>query len=182
VALKFTADSPDCCICGTEAPGSVGSWPGGFRQVVRLSTGDRSGALAAYEESLSIVRELVAADSTNSSWQRDLSVGLEKIGNVRLAAGDRARALAAYEASLDVRRKLAEADPGNAGWQADLVIGLYKVSTASDPSRARAVLHEALAIAEALARDGELTAGQQNWPQLLRDALAKLPPEAAEAR
>jgi hypothetical protein len=55
-------------------------------------------------------------------------------------------------------------------------------SKASDVPRARAALLDALAIAEALAREGKLTAAQQNWPQLLRDALAKLPPEAAEAR
>ena len=101
---------------------------------------------------------------------------------MRLAAGDRAGALAAYEESLAIMRKLAAADPGNAGWQADLVFRLYKVSTAADPPRARAALREALAIAETLARDSKLTAAQQNWPQLIRDALAKLPPEQAEAR
>ena len=79
-------------------------------------------------------------------------------------------------------RKLAAADPGNAGWQADLVVSLYRVSTVSDPPRARAALREALAIVEALARDNRLTAAQKNWPQMLRDALAKLPPEAAEAQ
>jgi hypothetical protein len=56
-------------------------------------------------------------------------------------------------------RKLAAADPG---WQADLVISLYKVSTASEPPRARAVLREALAIAETLAGEGKLSAAQQD--------------------
>jgi hypothetical protein len=45
------------------------------------------------------------------------------------------------------------------------------VSTASDPPGARAVLREALAIAETLAREGKLTAAQQGWPQALRDML-----------
>ncbi len=79
-------------------------------------------------------------------------------------------------------RKLAAADPGNARWQADLVLTLGRLSNVVDPPRARALLPEALAIAETLARDGKLTAAQQNWPQLIRDALAKLPPEQAEAR
>ena len=109
-------------------------------------------------------------------------MSLEKVGDVRLAAGDRAGALAAYEEGLAILRKLAAADPGNAGWQADLVVSLYKVSTAAEPSRARAVLGEALVIVETLAREGKLTAAQQSWPQLVRDALAKLPPEQAEAR
>jgi hypothetical protein len=43
-------------------------------------------------------------------------------------------------------------------------------------------LREALAIAEMLAREGKLTAARQNWPQLIRERLAKLPPEQAEAR
>ena len=101
---------------------------------------------------------------------------------MRLAAGDRAGALSAYEESLASRRKLAASDPGNAGWQADLVIGLYKVSTVSEPPRARAALREALAIVDALVRGNGLTAAQKNWPQILRDALAKLPPEAADAQ
>ncbi len=88
----------------------------------------------------------------------------------------------AAEESLAIMRKLAVSDQGNAGWQADLVAGLYKLSTVVDPSGARPALREALAIAEALARDGKLTADQQDWPQRIRDALAKLPPEQAEAR
>jgi tetratricopeptide (TPR) repeat protein len=149
---------------------------------VRLAAGDRAGALAAYEESLGIVRALAAADPGNAGRQRDLAADLSKIGNVRLATGDRAGALALYEESLAIVRRLVVADPGNAAWQADLVIGLYKVSTASDPPRARAALREALAIVEALAREGKLSAAQQNWFALLNDALAKLPPEQAEQR
>jgi hypothetical protein len=62
------------------------------------------------------------------------------------------------------------------------VISLVKVSTASDPPGARAVLREALAIAETLAREGKLTAAQQGWPRAMRDMLAKLPPEQAGAQ
>ena len=56
---------------------------------VRLAAGDRAGALAAYEESLAIMRKLAAADPGNAGWQRDVSVSLNKVGDVRLAAGDR---------------------------------------------------------------------------------------------
>jgi len=62
------------------------------------------------------------------------------------------------------------------------VFDLYKVGITSDPSRARTALREALATAEALARTGRLTAVQQDWLQMLRDALGKLPPEAPKAR
>ncbi len=149
---------------------------------MRLEAGDREGALSAYEEALAIMRKLAATDPGNTDWQSDVGQSLFEVGNARGAMGDRVGALSAYEESLAIRRKLAAADPGNAEWQADLVISLYIVGTVSDPPRARAALREALDIAEALARDKRLTAAQQNWPKLLRDALAKLPPEAAEAK
>ena len=93
---------------------------------------------------------------------------------MRLVAGDRAGALSAYEESLAIARKLAASDPGHAEWQADLVISLHKVSTVAEPSRARAVLREALAILQALSRDNKLTSAQEAWPKLFRDALAKI--------
>ena len=147
-----------------------------------LSAGDLTHARTSAEESLAIMSKLAAADPGNAGWQRDVSVSLDKVGDVRLAAGDRAGALAAYEESLAIGRKLAAADPGNAEWHADLVISLYNVSTASDPPRARAVLREALAILDALARENKLTAAQQKWAEILRDALTKVPPGEDEAR
>jgi hypothetical protein len=141
--------------------------------------GDRAGALEAYEESLAIRRKLAASDPGNTGWQSDLGVGLARVGDVRLAAGDRMGALSAYEESLAIMRKLAASDSGNAASQTDVVVSLHKLSTVSDPPRARAVLREALAILDALTRDNRLTAVQKNWPQILRDALAKLPPETA---
>jgi len=149
---------------------------------MRRAAGDPAGALAAYEENLAIARKLAAADPGNAQWQRDVSVSLNKVGDVRLNTGDRAEALAAYEEGLAIRRKLAATHTGNADRNVDLVISLHRVSTASDAPRAREALREALAIAEVLAREGKLTAAQQSWPQLLRDALAKLPPEEAEVR
>jgi hypothetical protein len=122
------------------------------------------------------------SESSHGLYDAFISYSHAKVGDVRLAAGDRAGALATYEESLTNMRKLAAADPGNSEWQADLVVSLYKISTAYDPSRARAALREALAVAETLAREGKLAANRQNWPQPLREALAKLPPEQPEAR
>ena len=98
---------------------------------VQLANGDRAGALAAYEESLAIMRKLVAADPGDAGWQRDLSVSLDRVGDVRLADGDRAGALAAYEESLDIRRKRAAADPGNAAWQRGMSVVLDKIGDAA---------------------------------------------------
>ena len=109
-------------------------------------------------------------------------MGLVKLGNVRLAGGDPAGALPAYEESLAIVRKLAMSDPHNVEWQTDLVISLYKISTVSEPPRARAALREALGALDVLARDNRLTAAQKSWPHIMRDALAKLPPEQAQAQ
>jgi hypothetical protein len=136
----------------------------------------RGGATAAFDESLAIRRKLAAADPGNAAAQRGVSLSLDRIGDLSLAKRDRA---AAYEESLAIRRKLTAADPDNMQWHSDLVISLLKVSTVSEPPQARAVLREGLAIVEMLARNGKLTSAQHNWPQLIRNALANLPPEQA---
>ena len=128
-----------------------------------------------------IRRKLAAFDPSNAEWQRDVSVSLTNVGNMRLGAGDRAGALAAFEGSLSLTRKLAAIDASNARWQIDLATCLYHFDAVVDPPRVRAALREALAILEALARANRLTAAQKNWLQFIRDALAKLPPERADA-
>jgi tetratricopeptide (TPR) repeat protein len=142
---------------------------------MKLHGSDQAGALAAYQESLDIARELAAQDAGNAQAQRDVSVGLNKVGDVKLQGGDRAGALAAYQESLDIFRKLAAQDPGNVLAQADLVISLYKMSTVGDAQQARAALTEALSIAEELEREQKLTAQQKIWPNDIRAALSKLP-------
>jgi hypothetical protein len=147
----------------------------------RRARGHRSGALAAYEESLSIDRKAVAADPTKADLQDDIRATLNRIGDMRLSLGDRAGAHAAYEESLAMVRKLVAADPNLMMWRLDLLLGLYNVATVSEPPRARAALSEALAVAETLARDGKLMGPQQSWPQRIRELLAELPPEPPAA-
>ena len=77
-----------------------------------VRVGDLTRARAASEESLATIRKLAATDPGNVLWQRDVSVSLEKVGDVRRAAGDRAGALSAYGESLDVT---AQARGGRAG-------------------------------------------------------------------
>ena len=48
-------------------------------QATCAARGDRTGALAAYEESLAIMRKLTAADPGNAGWQRDVSVSLTRV-------------------------------------------------------------------------------------------------------
>ena len=106
---------------------------------MRRATGDRAGALTAHEESLAIARKLAAADPGNVVWQRDVSVSLNKVGDVRRAAGDRPGALSAYEEGLAIMRKLAAADPGNTGWQRDVSVSLNRVGDVRRAAGDRAV-------------------------------------------
>ena len=138
-------------------------------------------ALVAYEEALTIRRKLAAADPDNIEGQRDLGAILHKLGDAHFDANDHAAALAAYEESLTIRRRLAASDPTKPGWQADLAVALYNISTV-DPLRASAALHEALAIIDALARDGKILAYEKNLRQRFLDAVAKLPSNTAEIR
>jgi tetratricopeptide (TPR) repeat protein len=149
---------------------------------VRLAGGDWAAALAAFEESLGIARKLAAGDPRNTEWQRDMSVSLDNVGDAKRAGNDTTGARAAYEESLAIRRKLVGADPSSPRWQVVLAVSLYKLSAVVDPARARTLLQEALAIVEKLEREGKLTADQSDWPQLVREELAKLPPAQAEAR
>ena len=65
-----------------------------------LNRGDKEKALAAYEEGVALIRELVDADANNLVWQRDLSISLNRVGDVKRDSGDtRARSPATTKAS-----------------------------------------------------------------------------------
>jgi tetratricopeptide (TPR) repeat protein len=149
---------------------------------VWLAAAEWAKALAAFEESLAIVRRLALADQGNVGRQHDLSIVLVKVGVVRFSMGDRAGALAAFEESLPIVRSFAAGDPANSMWQVGLAVSLNNVGEVADPTRAREVLPEALSILDGLAREGKLTAAQRDWPQKVRDLLARLPPEIAQAK
>lgn len=148
----------------------------------RLALKDRAGALAAYEEAVKVMRSLAAAAPGHAGWQERLGANLEKVGDVRSDAGDTSGALVAYEESLSIRRNLAVADPKDVGRQVNLALGLYNVSTVVDSARRRALLSEALTIAERLAQDGTLPTEHQDWPRLFRELLATSLPERAGTR
>ena len=67
------------------------------------------------------------ADPSNSSWQRDLSVSYDRVGDVFSSQGDLALALKAYQNSLAIAEKLAGADPSNSSWQHDHSVTFNKV-------------------------------------------------------
>ena len=103
--------SPDC--------------PAGYD--VKREAGDIAGAFLAYSQCLYIDRKLAEADVGSTQAQDDLSVTLDRIGQMKLSVGDRAGALSAYEQSLTVRRTQAAVDPGNAVAQRALMIVLQRI-------------------------------------------------------
>ncbi len=52
-----------------------------------VAQGKLDEALKSYRDSLAIRERLVAADRSNTQWQRDLSVSYDKVGNVLEAQG-----------------------------------------------------------------------------------------------
>lgn len=148
---------------------------------LRRGDGDRDRAMDAYFESLSVIRALVGIDPGNVGYQHDLSAALDNIGAMELEIGYRRGAAESYEESVAITRKLATDDPGNVKWQVELAISLYHLGTASAAPAARPAFTEALTVMDALAREGKLPPVREPLPQLVRDALAKLPPEADAA-
>ena len=141
---------------------------------IRRDAGQTAEALAAYEESLTLRRAVAQSHPQNILNVRDVSVSLDRIGGLHRDAGNRPLALNAFEESLTIMRKIASADPGNAEWQADLVRSIYHLSRVTDAARSRALLTEALPIAEKLAREERVTE-RNNFLKEIRNALAKLP-------
>ena len=80
-----------------------------------------------YEEGLTIMRDLVQRYPDNSRWQRELSVSLNKVGDVRLREDNTDGAIAAYSEALTIVGHLTERDPENLVWQRDVALSLSKV-------------------------------------------------------
>ncbi|TAD91668.1 MAG: TIR domain-containing protein [Alphaproteobacteria bacterium] len=144
----------------------------------RGAEGDSAAALAAYQESLEMFRRLAAVNSTDGQAARDLSLSLEKLGDLyqrRGAEGDSAAALAVYQESLEIRRRLAAANPTDGRAARDLAASLERVAMLGleDPSGGRSA--EALAfLTEALGHRAALANANDGQEQLAREEVLSL--------
>jgi len=86
-----------------------------------------STALREYEAARAIGEALVQRLPGSSQVQRDLSISLEKLGNVAVKMGQLGEAKVWFERSLKIREKLALADANDAQAQRDLSISLNKL-------------------------------------------------------
>ncbi len=144
-----------------------------------LAAGDSAAALAAYEESLAVARNLVADDPGKEEHRRDVLARLGGVGDVRLRTGDAEGADAAYGEMLELARDLA-AKGGDADAQRDLAVALGKAADMAvrtgDAVAARAAFDEAIVIRRALAaaapddagRRRDLSAGLKSGAEMVR--------------
>ena len=111
--------------------------------------------MTAYEEGLEIRRRLMAADPTNAGRARDVSVSLNRIGDVRSSRNELQGALRAYEEGLEIRRGLMAADPSHSERARDVFISLANIGLlhrqGGDKKAACRKFREALPIITALA-------------------------------
>ena len=117
---------------------------------------ESSGALAIYEESLTLRRRLAEIDPRNNQWRRDAAYFLDRIGDEYRKVGMRERAIAAYEESLAVWRHLANIDRRNPQLQLNISecqdkLGDLKLG-AADGMGALAAYEESLTIRRHLSK------------------------------
>lgn len=116
--------------------------------------GNGETAETLYREALGLAESATASNPADATWQRNLSVNLERLGDLVLKQGDRAGAEALYERSITASRALMSVlDEAVAG--PDLAISIdrfTRLKTGSgDFKGALAAAEEALAIRRKLA-------------------------------
>ena len=104
------------------------------------------------------VREALARDEpTNTTYQRDLAISYERLGDLALQSGQASEAERLYRQSLDVREALARDEPTNTTYQRDLAISYNKLADlalqSGQASEAERLYRQSLDVGEALARD-----------------------------
>jgi tetratricopeptide (TPR) repeat protein len=76
-------------------------------------------ALVLYQQSIEILRQLVAIDSSNTRWLRALLVSHIEVESAYQDKGDSELALASFRSALAVNKRLLALALDNAEWQQD---------------------------------------------------------------
>lgn len=114
--------------------------------------GDSNRARPLIEEGLATLRRAAASDTGNQEYKRDLAMALAYRARLSATATPRGQReyLDLIGESVRLRRELVSADPANVERQRELAVGLETQARAyldrPDPSPARPLLEEALAI------------------------------------
>ena len=86
-----------------------------------MKAGELGEARKRFEQALVMDEKLAAANPGSAKAQRDLSVSLNKLGEVLGKAGELGEARDRFEQSLVMREKLAGREPGECGGAAGRV-------------------------------------------------------------
>jgi tetratricopeptide (TPR) repeat protein len=140
-----------------------------------LRLGGTDLALDYARKAADMLRDLVARDPDNLDKQRDLSISLDRVGEVLKEQGEIGAALDAYRESLAIRRALVSKNPGDTLLAHDLFVSLISLAdgerVAGDLAAALGLYSEAFDIITALvARDS----GNTEWRRDLSTSLAKI--------
>ena len=126
-----------------------------------------------------IISALAASDPANAEWQRDLSVSLEKLGDLAVKQGDLAGALRYFTEDKTITERLAASDPANAVWQRDLSVSCWLIAAKVFQPQERwaealALMEQGLRISERLAASDPTNVTWQNDVKKSRAQVEKL--------
>jgi tetratricopeptide (TPR) repeat protein len=151
VGRKLAAAYPGDSIYQQDVPGDLFA----KGDMLGAHKGDIAGALAACQEGLEIMRKVSAANPDNVWFEANITVGLEKVGDMDIVKGDLAAAQGAFDQDLAIDRALAAADPADAALQRSVAVSLGKVGgvflARHDLAGALGAFQEALALVRRLA-------------------------------
>ena len=151
-----------------------------------VAQGKLQEAIEAYQQGLAIGKALAQQDKTNSGWQRDLSIGYEKVGDVLVAQDKLQEALEAYQQYLAIAKALAEQDPTNAVWQNATAWSRYCVAKVlirikdGDRNEARRLVIEGIDIIKRLEHQGSLDTDAQDTLNKLNEIATALTSSSRE--
>jgi tetratricopeptide (TPR) repeat protein len=118
------------------------------------ATGDKAGALAAWEEQREL-SERLAEEAPSDAVRAVLAASYNSIGYGLSQTAGPAEGLASHEKALSIRQKLADANPSVTDFQRDLAMSHHNVGTelwmTGKPAEALASYEKALAIRQKLA-------------------------------
>jgi tetratricopeptide (TPR) repeat protein len=139
---------------------------------------DRAAARDFYRKSLAIRAKLVATDSADVQYRRDLALTHERLAGLAVADGAHDDARASLRKAFALREQNAATDPDNAAWQSELAVSLFRLAQAGDEPQPR--LQRALALLQKLDAAGKLNAEQKPMIANIQQVLASPAPPAQQ--
>ena len=140
---------------------------------MELAEGRREEALSAYRRGLEIRERIVNHFGETPESLRDLSVSLDRVGDVELVEGRREEALSAYRRSLEISERIVSHFGETPESLSDVVVSRFKMSQA-ETEQALQHLTAARVALVSLNKRGWTSAAQRPWLEVINNALEAL--------